>query len=117
MNEPHLTLWVGEINAAESLKLGKQKIAAFRASVDALVAFGKANGLPVEDWSMFGDTRLTLDIPVGPNAVALLGAYAANPALPKIGHFVTFCFEDADAAQATALAAAAAKFGLPIEQA
>lgn len=117
MHEPHLTLWVGDIPATESLKMGKKQIADFRRSVDVLVAFGKKHGLPVEDWSMLGDTRLTIDIPVGPKAVEQFEAYTADSALPQIDHAIAFKFDEADPEQADALAAAVMKIGLSVQPA
>lgn len=117
MYEPHLTVWVGEISATEAGKLSKSQITTFQASVTALVAFSKARGLPVEDWSMFGDTRLTIDIPINAAAPATLLAYASDPSLPTIGRLVASRFADAPVAEVAALDAAIAAFGLSAEPA
>ena len=92
MIEPHVTLWYS-VSASEVGKMSKAQKAAATAAFSALANFVKTNfGYAAEDWSMFGNTQISVDIALDEQALEKLRNLAAAPGLPTL-HHATFMSE------------------------
>jgi hypothetical protein len=118
MIEPHVTLWY-VVSASEVGKMFKAQKAAATTAFRALTDFVKTNsGYIAEDWSMFGDTQITVDIALDKQALEKLKKLAAAPGLPIL-HNATFMSEmnkvQAAPAVIKAIAAELARLDIPCE--
>jgi hypothetical protein len=84
MIEPHVTLWY-TISAKEVGKMSKARKAAAATAFEALGDFVKTNfGYAAEDWSMFGDTQVCVDIALNEQTLEKLKNLTTAPGLPTL---------------------------------
>ena len=106
MKAPFITLWYS-ITREQASKMSAKKKSEAGASISKLAQYVKVNlGYLAEDWSMFGDTSVSVDIVLDEAAVAHIAALAAAPGLPKISRAVLVVSEP-DGQQAAAAVVAA----------
>jgi hypothetical protein len=81
---PHVTLWYS-VPAKEAGKMSKARKAAVAAAFEALADFVKTNsGYAAEDWSMFGDTQVCVDIALDEQTLKKLKNLTTAPGLPTL---------------------------------
>jgi hypothetical protein len=87
MRGTHLTLWYG-VSAEVGARYSKREIVDLNTSITLLVLFAKDHGrLAVEDWSMFGDTNISIDIPFDADGPARLTELLDEPDLLVFTHY------------------------------
>lgn len=112
MNTPHLTVWIN-VTSTETGKMSRRKTDAFRAQVHRLVEFQRASGGPkVEDWSLLGNTNLSVDIDLTADGPTRLESLLTAEGLPPFNHYNFFGEDRVDPTIVAAMEAIAQGHGL-----